>query len=350
MVKEIRIAGRKIGEGHPCFVIAEAGVNHNGDLNIAKRLIDVAKEAGADAVKFQTFRAEAVVTASAPKAKYQEVVTGNQESQLQMLKKLELPLEDFQILKTYCEKKKIIFISTPFDEACADFLNEIGVEVFKIPSGEINNPFLLSHIAHKRKPMIVSTGMATLDEVEAAVRTIREAENEKIVLLHCVSQYPTSPAEVNLRAMETMRRVLKVPVGFSDHTRGLEVPLAAVALGACVIEKHFTLDCDLPGPDHRASLEPAELLQMVRGIRIVEQALGNGLKTPSLEELEVAKVARRSLVANKDIPKGSRLLLGWVSIKRPGTGLPPAMLPRLVGLKARKDISSGTLLSLEMFD
>lgn len=350
MVRAININGQKIGIGHPCFVIAEAGVNHNGDLKIAKQLVDVAKDAGANAIKFQTFRAEALVIDSAPKAKYQAETTGAHESQFDMLKKLELSLEIHQILKAYCEEKGILFLSTPFDEACADFLHELGVAAFKIPSGEINNPFLLGHIALKGKPVIISTGMATLVEVEAAVYAVRNARNDQIVLLHCVSQYPTYPEDANLRAMEVMRKKFKLPVGFSDHTEGIEVPLAAVALGASVIEKHFTLNRNLPGPDHRASLEPAELKQMIQGIRIVEKSLGNGLKEPCAAELDTAKVARKSLIANIDIPKGARLALEWVVIKRPGTGLPPAMLPRLVGLKVKNNIPSGTLLNLEMFE
>lgn len=350
MVETIRIGGRKIGLDHPCFVIAEAGVNHNGNLETAKRLVDVAKKAGADAVKFQTFRAEALASASASKVGYQAETTGGDESQLEMLKKLELSLDDHYLLKAYCDEQDILFLSTPFDEVCADFLDTLGVPVFKIASGELNNPFLLSHIAGKKKPVIVSTGMGTLDEVEAAVRTIRETGNRQIILLHCVSQYPTDPRDANLRAMETMRGVFKVPVGFSDHTMGVEVAMAAAALGASVIEKHFTLDRTSRGPDHRVSLEPAQLKQMIQGIRIAEQALGNGLKEPCAADLGTARLVRRSLVATKNIPKGARLALEWVAVKRPGTGLPPAMLPRLVGLKVKKNIPSGTLLSLEMFD
>lgn len=350
MVKEIIIGNRKIGKEHPCFIIAEAGVNHNGDIKIAKRLIDVAVTAGADAVKFQTFRAEKVVTPDAPKAEYQIRTTGRRESQLEMLKKLELPLWAFQELQDYCRQKGILFMSTPFDEECADFLDEMGVPVFKIPSGELTNAFFIAHVARKQKPMIVSTGMATLDEVEGASRTILDTGNAKLVLLHCVSNYPADPENANLRAMETMRKIFKVPVGFSDHTRGNEVALAAVALGACVIEKHFTLDRRMSGPDHQASLEPDELKKLVAGIRIIEKAFGNGLKQPCEAEADTAQIARRSLVANRHIAKGSRLALEWVSIKRPGTGLSPAILARLVGLQVKADISPGAFLTLEMFE
>lgn len=350
MVKEIIIRDRKIGEKHPCFVIAEAGVNHNGDIKIAKKLVDVAVSSGADAVKFQTFRSENVVTKDAVKAKYQMQTTGKHESQLEMLKKLELPLWAFQELSDYCGQKGILFMSTPFDEECADFLDETGMPVFKIPSGELTNVFFISHIARKKKPMIVSTGMATLDEVESALKTIQEAGNEKIVLLQCVSNYPADPKDANLRAMATMQKALKTLIGYSDHTRGIEVALAAVALGACVVEKHFTLDKRMTGPDHRASLDPDELKQLVQGIRIVETAMGDGLKQPCEAEIDTAQVARRSLVAKKNITKGSRLALEWVDTKRPGTGLAPAILPRLVGLQVKTDIPAGTLLTLEMFE
>jgi len=350
MITEININGRKIGMGHPCFIVAEAGVNHNGRIEIAKRLVDVAASAGADAVKFQTFRSEDLAVPGAPKANYQMQTTGKNESQLEMLKKLELPLWAFQELRDYCHQKRILFMSTPFDEVCADFLDEMGMEVFKIPSGELTNAFFVAHVAGKEKPMIVSTGMATLDEVEAAVQTILDAGNSKFVLLHCVSNYPANPEDANLRAMETMRKFFKTPIGFSDHTQGIDVALAAVALGACVVEKHFTLDRRMSGPDHQASLEPDELKKLIKAIRTIEKAMGHGLKQPCEAEADTARAARRSLVAKRDISKGSRLALEWVAIKRPGTGLAPAMLPRLVGLQVKTDIPAGTFLTLEMFE
>ena len=347
-MKAIEILGREIGPGQPCFIIAEAGVNHNGSLEMARQLVDAAARAGADAVKFQTFKAEKVVSPQAPKAAYQLQTTGASESQLDMVKRLELPFDAFRELYVYCQDKGIRFMSTPFDEESVDFLAELGVAVFKIPSGEITNLPFLAHVAHKGKPMIVSTGMSYLGEVEAAVRTIEEVGNRDFVLLHCVSNYPANPADVNLRAMHTLAAAFGVPVGYSDHTLGIEVAIAAVALGACVIEKHFTLDRSLPGPDHRASLEPDELAALVRGIRTVEAALGHGRKEPAASEANTTVVARRSLVAARDIPAGTVLTEEMIAIKRPGTGLPPAMRPYLIGRTARITILAGTLLTLEM--
>jgi len=346
--RSLDIAGRRIGPGQPCFIIAEAGVNHNGSLEIARQLVDVAAQACADAVKFQTFKAEKVISPQTPKAAYQLQTTGDGESQLDMVKRLELPFDAFRELYAYCQDKDILFMSTPFDEDSADFLADLGVAVFKIPSGEITNLPFLAHVARKGKPMIVSTGMSYLGEVEAAVRTIEEAGNHDFVLLHCVSNYPADPADVNLRAMQTMAMAFGVPVGYSDHTPGIEVALAAVALGACVIEKHFTLDRSLPGPDHRASLEPDELTALVRGIRTVESALGHGRKEPAASEVNTAAVARRSLVAARDIPAGTMLTKELIAIKRPGTGLLPAMRSYLVGRTIRVPVPAGTLLTLEM--
>lgn|SRR5574337_759063 len=348
MRSEIWIGDRTVGAGHRAFVVAEAGVNHNGSLDLARRLVDAAVKAGADAVKFQTFKAERLVAPGAPKAEYQERTTGTAESQLDMLRGLELSPEAHRDLMAYCRAQRILFMSTPFDEESADFLDDLGVIVFKIPSGEITNLSFLAHVARKGKPMIVSTGMAGLDEVEAAVHAIEEAGNRQLVLLHCVSSYPANPAEANLRAMDTMATAFRVPVGYSDHTPGIEVALAAVALGACVIEKHFTLDRGLPGPDHQASLEPDELTALVRGVRIVESALGHGRKEPTAGELDTARVARKSLVAAVDIRKGTVVRAEMIAVKRPGTGLPPAMRSQLVGRVAKRDIPAGTVLGLEM--
>ena len=332
------------------FIIAEAGVNHNGSLQIAKRLVDAAVKAGADAVKFQTFKADKVVSSHASKAAYQKSTTDPAESQLEMVRRLELPHEAFRELKAYCDQRGILFMSTPFDEDSVDFLDSIGVPVFKVPSGEvINHPFL-KYVAQKGKPLIMSTGMAYLSEVDEAVRVVWGTGNEQLVLLHCVSNYPADPADANLRAMQTMVMAFQVPVGYSDHTLGIEVALAAVALGACAIEKHFTLDRDLPGPDHRASLEPAELKAMVDGIRKVEQALGNGRKMPASSEEDTRRVTRRSLVAAHDILAGTVLTEEAIAIMRPGTGLPPALCQYVVGRRARVDISAGSLLSLEMLN
>jgi N-acetylneuraminate synthase len=266
-MQNIQVGNKLIGPGQPVFVIAEAGVNHNGDLKLARALIDVAVEAGADAVKFQTFRAERLATPDAPKAEYQVQTTGNAESQFEMLRRLELSADAHRELQAYCHERGIIFLSTPFDEEAVDLLDESGVAAFKISSGDLTNSPLLEHVASKGKPVILSTGMSELSELIEAVSVLNTAGCENPVLLHCVSNYPADPAEVNLRAMQTMRSAFDVPVGFSDHTQGIDVALAAVALGACVIEKHFTLDRTMPGPDHRASLEPTELRELVRSIR-----------------------------------------------------------------------------------
>ena len=350
MATTIQVGDKRIGEGEPVFIIAEAGVNHNGDVELAKRLIDVAVKAGADAVKFQTFKAEVLVTATAPKAEYQTETTPVDESQLEMLRKLELSKQDHDVLSAYSRQKGILFLSTPFDEESADLLDALAVPAFKISSGDLTNSPLLSHVAKKNKPIMLSTGMADLAEVRDAVETLNAAGCDKIVLLHCVSDYPADPGDVNLRAMQTMRETLNLPVGFSDHTQGLEVALAAAALGAAVIEKHFTLDRALPGPDHRASLEPDELKKFVSGIRTVQSSLGSGEKVPTQRELETAKVARRSIVATQTIAAGQVVERNMIAMKRPGTGIPPARLDSVVGRKTRVEILAGTLLEMEMFE
>lgn len=314
-----------------CFIIAEAGVNHNGSVQMALDLVDAAADSGADAVKFQTFRAEDLVTEDAPKAEYQKRATGEQQSQFQMLKGLELDWPAFESIAHRCRERGILFMSTPFDESSADMLERLGMGVFKIPSGELTNHPLVRHIAAKGKPVIQSTGMATLQEVEEAVAVIRSTGNTDFQLLHCVSDYPADPKTVNLRAMQTMRERFQVPVGLSDHTLGTHIPVAAVAMGASCIEKHFTLDKSLPGPDHQASLDTAELARMVVQIRDVESAFGNGVKAPTEAELQTALVARRSVVAARDLPAGHRLAPGDLALRRPGTGIPPAELPMLLG-------------------
>lgn len=349
-MQNVQVANKLIGPGQPVFVIAEAGVNHNGDLRMARALIDVAIEAGADAVKFQTFRADRLATPDAPKPEYQLRTTGNSESQFEMLRRLELSADAHRELQSYCHERGIIFLSTPFDEEAVDLLDELGVPAFKISSGDLTNSPLLEYVASKGKPVILSTGMSELSELIEAVSVLNTAGCENPVLLHCVSNYPAAPDEVNLRAMQTMRSAFDVPVGFSDHTEGIDVALAAVALGACVIEKHFTLDRTLPGPDHRASLEPAELGELVRSIRRVEQALGSGRKVPAPSEIETAKLARRSLVAARDIPAGATLEREMVAMRRPGIGLSPSAVDTLLGHQAMRDIGAGTLLDADMFD
>jgi N,N'-diacetyllegionaminate synthase len=348
MVKTLEIAGHIIGPDRPCFIIAEAGVNHNGSAEMALQCIEAAAQAGVDAIKFQTFQTDKLVTKSAPKAKYQLENTALGESQYEMLRKLELSVGTHRDLIAHCRASGLVFLSTPFDEESADLLDSLGVAAFKIPSGELTNLPFLAHVARKNKPIILSTGMATLAEVEAAVAALRGAGNGAIILLQCVSSYPADPADVNLRAMITMAQTFDVPVGYSDHTLGNEVALAAAALGASIIEKHFTLDRALPGPDHKASIEPAELRDLVRSVRIVESALGDGKKNPAPSEANTAMSARKSLVAARDIPANTALTVEMIAARRPGTGVSPALRDRIVGRKTRTSIREGTVLTLEM--
>jgi N,N'-diacetyllegionaminate synthase len=344
----LSISGVRVGPGNPCLVIAEAGVNHNGQLELAHQLVDAAADAGANAVKFQTFRADRLATATAPKAAYQQAHTGAGQSQRDMLRSLELAAPAYAELQQHAHERGLLFLSTPFDEESADLLESLAVPAFKVPSGELTNLPFLAHLARKGKPLIVSTGMSGLGEVEAAVQTIDENGAPSLVLLHCVSNYPANPADSNLRVMATLSAAFGVPTGYSDHTLGIVVPLAAVALGACVIEKHFTLDRSLPGPDHQASSEPGELARLVAGIRTVESALGDGRKRAVAAEADTAAVARRSLVAAIDIPAGSMLTPDVIALRRPGTGLPPSLQRFLIGRKATAAIPAGTLLRLEM--
>jgi N-acetylneuraminate synthase/N,N'-diacetyllegionaminate synthase len=330
------------------FVIAEAGVNHSGDLSLAKQLVDVAVEAGADAVKFQTFRTECVVSRWAPKAEYQLRTTPSAESQFEMMRKLELNRHTYASLQAQCRARGIQFISTPFDFGSVDLLAGLDVPLFKIPSGEITNFPLLKYIARMGKPIFLSTGMSYLGEVEAALEALRSAGAKDITLLHCTSSYPADPADANLRAMLTLRQAFGLPVGYSDHTPGIAVAVAAVALGAVIIEKHFTLDRSLPGPDHIASLEPHELKSLVSAIRIVERALGDGIKRPMPSEEDTRAVARRSVVAACDLAAGVVLRAEHLTLKRPGTGLPPSSLSWLVGRTLKRDVVADELLSAEM--
>lgn len=331
-----------------CFIIAEAGVNHNGDLDTARRLVDIAANAGADAVKFQTFKANKLVTKTAQKAEYQKETTGSEESQYEMLRRLELPEAHHHELIKHCKNQNILFLSTPFDEESADFLEDLGMTQFKIGSGELTNLPFLKHVARKGRPVILSTGMSWLSEVEEAVRAIEETGHQELSLLHCVSQYPAAYADTNLRAMKTLQQAFGYPVGFSDHTPGIEIPIAAVALGATIIEKHFTLDRTMEGPDHRASLEAEELAAMIRGIRHVESALGDGLKRPTSAELELAKVGRKSIVAGRHIEAGERLTSDMLTTRRPGTGLSPQLLSMILGRTTAVEIHSGEVLELSM--
>ena len=331
------------------FIIAEAGVNHNGSMDIARKMVDVAVTAGADAVKFQTFKADKVATTNADKARYQIENTGTSESQVEMLSRLELSPNAHKNLFTYCRQKSISFLSTPFDEESADMLDDLGMGTFKISSGEITNKPLIQHIASKKKSIILSTGMSYLGEVETAISWIAEIWNTidtkpQLSVLHCVSGYPARVEEINLRALKTMEMAFGLPVGYSDHTMGTEIAIAAVAMGAKVIEKHFTLDRDMEGPDHKASLEPEELEAMVTAIRSVERAMGNGIKKPAKSENELKKSVRRSLVAAKEIKTGETISPGDIVIKRPGTGIPVEFKDNVVGMKSGNNISVDSVI------
>lgn len=342
------IAGRQIGPGSPCFVIAEAGVNHNGDLGQALRLVDNAAAAGADAVKFQTFSADRLVIRRAGKAAYQLKATDPQESQYAMLKRLELSYADHERLYNHAAARAITLLSTPFDDESLDLLVALGLPAIKIGSGEVTNLPLLARAAATGRPIILSTGMAYLSEVEDAVRTIESHGAPPLVLLHCVSTYPAAVQDVNLRAMLTLVGAFGLPVGYSDHTLGIAAAVAAVALGACVLEKHFTLDRSLPGPDHRASLEPGELTAMIHTVRDVESALGDGRKRPVDAELDTLRVARKSIVSRVDIAAGATITADMLTTKRPGTGIQPADLGRVVGRVARIPIPADSVLRWEM--
>lgn len=327
------------------FIIAEAGVNHNGSIELAKKLIDKAVWTGVDAVKFQTFTADKLTSKSAKKADYQNKTT-SEKSQYEMLKKLELKTKDFEILKTYCEQKGIKFMSSPFDLDSVDLLNKIGLDIWKIPSGEITNYPYLKKIAELKQEIIMSTGMANLSEIEKALDLLKENGAEDITVLHCNTEYPTPMEDVNLKAMLTIKEAFKVDVGYSDHTKGVEVPTAAVALGAEVIEKHFTLDNSMEGPDHRASLEPEELKKMVDAIRNVENALGDGIKKPSISESKNKDIARKSIVAAEDIKKGELFTEDNLTIKRPGDGINPMQWPNILGKKAKRKFAFDELIEL----
>jgi N-acetylneuraminate synthase/N,N'-diacetyllegionaminate synthase len=344
-MKRVKIAHKIVGEESPVFIIAEAGVNHNGDIRRALALIDKAAEAGADAVKFQNFKAENIVTRRAQKADYQKKTTGTADSHYQMLKQLELKDSDFKRLVDHAQKKNILFLSTPYDEQGIELLCEIGVQAFKIASAEIVNGKLIACMATKGKPIILSTGMATLGEVEESLSIINGQGTKEIVLLHCITNYPANGGDMNLKAMKTLQYAFRLPVGLSDHTPGLTIPIAAVALGACMIEKHFTLDKHLPGPDHKASLEPHEFQEMVKAIREVEQALGNGVKAPTKEEEKIKRIMRRRIVAQIAIKKGTVLNDAMLTTKRAGRGLEPKYLSQVRGRKAIKNIKQDEAIS-----
>ncbi|MCV3426328.1 N-acetylneuraminate synthase [Campylobacter lari] len=330
------------------LIIAEAGVNHNGDMNLAKKLIEVASEAGADYVKFQTFKTELCISKNAQKAEYQLKTTSHEESQFDMIKKLELSKQDHEVLIEHCKKCNIKFLSTAFDLESIDLLVELGIEIFKIPSGEITNLPYLKKIAKLNKNIILSTGMTSLGEIEMALDVLIDngTQRNKITILHCNSEYPTPFKDVNLKAMQTIKEAFKLPVGYSDHTLGVTIPIAAVAMGACVIEKHFTLDKNMQGPDHLASLNPDELKTMVQSIRELEQALGNGIKKPSESETKNINIGRKSLVAASPIKKGDFFTEKNLGVKRPGNGISPMEWDNIIGKVAEKNFDIDELIVL----
>lgn len=328
------------------FIIAEAGVNHNGSLYLAKKLIDIAADAGADAVKFQTFKADRIVVKSAEKANYQKQATDKRESQYEMIKKLELNEVMHNELINHCKQKSIIFLSTPFDYDSIELLDSLGLKIFKIPSGEITNLPYLRKIGSLDKRVILSTGMANLGEIEAALNALVASgtKKENITVLHATTEYPCPLDEVNLRAMQTISQAFGVKVGYSDHTLGIEIPIAAAAMGASVIEKHFTLDRSMEGPDHKASLEPKELSAMVSAIRNVERAMGDGIKKATASETKNMQVARKSIVAAKPIKKGEIFTTENIAAKRPGSGISPMMWDEVVSSMAQRDYEEDELI------
>ena len=319
------------------LIIAEAGVNHNGNFEIAKQLVDNAYEAGADIVKFQTCKAENVISRYADKAEYQKVTTGEADSQLEMVRKLMLSFDEYKMLKEYCDEKGITFLSTAFDLVSVDFLHSIGMNMWKIPSGELTNLPLLIKIASLHEPVIMSTGMSELSEVVEAVNVLKKYGAGEITLLHCTTEYPAPFEDVNLKAMDTIKEATGLNVGYSDHTKGIEVPVAAVALGACVIEKHFTLDKNMPGPDQKASMDPDELKAFVKAVRDTETALGTGIKVPGASELRNKDIVRKSIVASRPISKGELLTEENLTWKRPGDGISAMRWFEVLGTAAVKD-------------
>jgi N-acetylneuraminate synthase/N,N'-diacetyllegionaminate synthase len=375
-MRKVKIGNRLVGDGEPAFVVAEVGVNHNGNLGLALKLVDTAKEAGADGVKFQTWKTEEIVTEDVAKPKYQKTSAG--QSQYEMLKKLELSDDVFRQVAEYSRSIGITFLSTPEGEACTDFIDELGVPAFKIGSADLTNHPHLTYIAKKKKPIILSTGMATLEEVKEAVKVIESTGNNKIILLHCTSNYPASLESVNLRAMTTLKKEFRVPIGYSDHTIGIGVAIMATLLGASVIEKHFTLNKEFPGPDHKASLEPPELKEMIKGIRVaernrvaestlgkkmreistkvaverkilegIERILGQASKKPTRSEEEMIRLARKYIVAKEEIRKGEVITSKMLAIKRSGGGLEPKHLDEIIGKKAKMRIGKDETVTFD---
>lgn len=346
-MQNIRIGSREIGQGRPCFVIAEAGINHNGKAELAKKLIDVAVEAGADSVKFQMFKTEKLLSKKVFEGQHIKLEGGEDSSVFDAIKKLELSQEMCRETFDYAKEKGIIFFSSACDSENINFLEKIGVKVFKIASCDITNFPLLKRFAETKKPLIMSTGMSTQEEVEEAVEFLKKNGAKEIALLHCLAQYPAEAKESNLKAIKAMEKEFGVPVGFSDHSEGTFIASVAVAAGAKLFEKHFTLDKEMWGFDHKASASPEELKKIVEEIKIVEKSLGSGEKRPTKSEENLLKVMRRSITANSDIKKGTVISEEMLAIKRPGNGLPSKMLPKVIGKKAKQDIKEDELISLK---
>lgn len=352
-IKPVIIDNRAVGADNPCFIIAEAGVNHNGCMKTAFDLIDAAADTGVDAIKFQAFKTEQLVTAQSPKAAYQVETTGAGLSQFDMLKKLELNDEQHKQLKEYCERKNLMYICTPYDYDSVDMLDEIGVSCYKIASTDVTNVPFLRYIAQKKRPVILSTGFSSLCEVEQAYCALSSHQQHitgKIILMHCTAEYPAPKHEANLRVIPTLTQAFQVPVGFSDHTVGIQVSGWAVLLGACAIEKHFTLDKKMDGPDHRASIEPAELKELVEHIRTIEIVQGDGIKRPAASEQANKILMQKSLVAKRALPAGHVITQDDLIAKRPATGLPPAWMDKVIGKKTKFDIEADTTLRLDVID
>jgi len=347
IVFKMKIGNKKIGDNSPCFIIAEAGVNHNGKLENAKKLVDIAKRAGADAVKFQTYKSEGVATKKADTADYAKRNIGKNIKQYEMIKKYELKYEDFVKLKKYCDKKNIMFLSTPHSFDAIDFLEDL-VPAYKFGSGDITNLPALEYAAKKGKPMIIGTGMSTIKEIKEAINTIKKQRNKNIITLHCTSNYPCNLEEVNLRAIKTMEKKLDCLVGYSDHTMGITVPIMAATLGAVIVEKHFTIKKSLKGPDHKASVEPNELKKMIEEIRNVEKALGSYEKKPTKSEKKIMKNVRKSIVAKNKIKKDTIIKRNMLEIKRPGNGVEPGKIYDIIGKKTKREIKRDEIIKQNM--
>jgi len=348
MEKKIKISDKEIGQNNPTLIIAEAGVNHNGSIRLAKRLIDIAAQSGADVIKFQTYHTKDLILKNTEKVYYQNNASNKNESQYDMLKRLELSDKEFIELAKYSKKRKIIFLSSPFDKASVDLLERLNVPAYKIASGEITNFPLIAYIVSKKKPIILSTGMSKLQEIKDAIVKINQKGQRQIILMHCVSNYPAPIDSLNLRIIPSLRKKFKLPIGFSDHSLSTIIPVIAVSLGACIIEKHFTINRDLEGPDHRSSLEPQELKLMISNIRDAEKALGFANKKINSTENEIKRIVRKSIVAAIDIKKGVKLSLKMLDFKRPGTGISPKAVYKIIGKRMKRDVKKGQLFLWEM--